>query len=984
MERFKRTLYIGIGGAGIDTLRILKEKLVTSVKNYAEFETGEYAKKADETTLPRQIKFLCIDTNSTSLTNLKEFNDDEKICVSVKDPLGRYTKEKGSTTFEFIPSINAKHISALDRGAGQIRSNGHIAIIESQFLGSFTKKLRAIANDMREVTIPGESLLQDTKIEVHVVFSLCGGTGSGMFLPISLLVREAIKNCEITGYMYSSTFFDHLVEDTAQDMVVQNAYAALAELDYCMHFGYENHKPIIFSFGPTKNDKVVFKKRPFEEVMFVDKQTYVGSNGSMEYTYLSKEDAEELTAEMLLLSATDVMTAHIGVMDNVRKKVAQGQFNVRDKFGWMMGFGLSELYFDSKKTLNKLSISKTIEYLRRYSDIDSEFNKEVVALQWLDDLKLNETGGDADGNMFINDIHDFMDKLNAKAKFDALSEIPRLQEFYEKLKEDDAERKQKVYDNRLANLKDKIGKAIKRPLAFEDLVDLLDAFKFLLGECKKQLQKEVNEHESEKPKSLGKEPNRYVYNTIFGLFKTKTKLSEKEYEEICEEFRGDSFPIIKEYARLQCEIDRKQNAIKFYDQLINYVGSQIERLNDWSKKIKKVLAVGIQEQNKYIQLGEQEQTKTDKKEKVGKNRINVNSSVEYLSITNPIDEGKLSLYLDDDKVTEKNIYDILLEDVRNAILKGNEEKNLLYDVIESYDRTKNYSVLDNLLKNSAPLMSMDFHGESLLIDEFNYIVGKESVAVKLQEILQKLYPKKFTVIPVSSMPDNVILYRIVGAVPPYFVSGIAGSTDPLSMEHVYEVSKMRDLTYTPFSHTTLQEELENKFAVLKPLDAVGDEIVLDTWINFILLGYIQRSESNPKRYWIESESSGKRLNDDLENRKKILILGEDRVSAFETFRRYCANLLDDYENIYKTDKKVRRFAVNSEKVAVEDVPVNYYLDSNNCLMTKAERDELHKGDGEFELMDKEISYIIKRLDELNSQRESARLDDEIVNQNKNR
>ena len=108
------------------------------------------------------------------------------------------------------------------------------------------------------------------------------------------------------------------------------------------------------------------------------------------------------------------------------------------------------------------------------------------------------------------------------------------------------------------------------------------------------------------------------------------------------------------------------------------------------------------------------------------------------------------------------------------------------------------------------------------------------------------------------------------------------------------------------------------------------------------------------------------------------------MSAFETFRRYCANLLDDYENIYKTDKKVRRFAVNSEKVAVEDVPVNYYLDSNNCLMTKAERDELHKGDGEFELMDKEISYIIKRLDELNSQRESARLDDEIVNQNKNR
>ena len=110
--RFKRTLFVGLGGAGAKTLRRLKQDIKDAC--------GE---------LPKQVKFLLVDTNATDLANYRDFDNNEKICIAVREPYQRYQHDISLATHEFIPKQNVHSLLALERGAGQIRSNGHFAVI---------------------------------------------------------------------------------------------------------------------------------------------------------------------------------------------------------------------------------------------------------------------------------------------------------------------------------------------------------------------------------------------------------------------------------------------------------------------------------------------------------------------------------------------------------------------------------------------------------------------------------------------------------------------------------------------------------------------------------------------------------------------------------------------------------------------------------------------------------------------------------------
>lgn len=974
MTRYKRTIYIGIGGAGINTLKFVKAKLTQAVKN----ESGKNE-------LPKQIQFLCVDTNTTDLANLTEFTDDEKICVSVRDPYGRYDRERTSSTFEFIPEKNTQHILALDRGAGQVRSNGHFAIIESEFHNTLTRKLRTIANNIREVTIPGETMLVDTKIEVHMVFSLCGGTGSGMFLPFSALVREAIKNSEITGYMYSPTFFEHVVEDSARNMVVQNAYAAIAELDYCMHFGSDCHIPLTYSFGPTRNDKITLKNRPFNEVMLIDKQTFAGVNGEMEYTYLKVEEAQELTAELLLLSATDALTAHIGVMDNVRQKVAQGQFNVRDKFGWVMGFGLSELYIKGGDILEKSAIEKVIQYFSGYNKKSDDFNPEPIAYQWLKDLRLNETGDAEDSNALVDDIF----KLDSKLRdfnLDELSKNPSKDEWYKMLVKgiDDS-----IYENRKQELKDKISDNLEN-YSFSELNEILNELSKLLTKSRVQLESEMLGHKNNADKieeiDYSNRPQREIIRTNFLGIKRKAIDEDFGTKNII--FTKQQEDAIYDYAAYQLDYDRKKTASKILQDLKGYVDRESNNFLTRSEKVTSFVAYCNDKLKPYINNNDGSNAPK------ARNRIDVTSSINGFVVDNPFKADIIIAKIDENTCSNSTIFEyakgLILDAMRGR--SENSGKSQLSSIIDGLRIDS--SELKELLKNSAPLLSMDFHGESLSVDEFIYVVGESTVANSLKEKLEKMYPKRIEVIPLESMPYSVMVYRIVGAVPPYFVNGIADSTDPLSMEHTYEVMKTKNMTYTPYSHTMLQKMLENRYAVLKPYNELEDGKVMDAWINFILLGLIQRSNSG--RYWIQSDSCGERLSDKLETPEKILMLGDDRSSSFEMFRRHCSDLLEEYSTRYSDAlEKITRESQKDNKQAIivdgkPNITSDYFFSKDEniaedqrgrSLTSRYERDKLRPGDVDFSQFEKEIAHINRRAQEYETQAKAKSLDDEILIQN---
>ena len=129
--RYKRTLFVGLGGAGAKTLRSLKRKIIRA--------KGE---------VPPQVKFLLIDTNATELANLRDFDSSEKVCIAVREPYQRYMHDRDTDTHTFIPPVNSHSLLALERGAGQIRSNGHFAVIENQYSKKLSRVFRACADNV--------------------------------------------------------------------------------------------------------------------------------------------------------------------------------------------------------------------------------------------------------------------------------------------------------------------------------------------------------------------------------------------------------------------------------------------------------------------------------------------------------------------------------------------------------------------------------------------------------------------------------------------------------------------------------------------------------------------------------------------------------------------------------------------------------------------------------------------------------------------
>ena len=354
--RFKRTLFVGLGGAGAKTLRRLKQDIKDAC--------GE---------LPKQVKFLLVDTNATDLANYRDFDNNEKICIAVREPYQRYQHDISLATHEFIPKQNVHSLLALERGAGQIRSNGHFAVIESQYSNKLSRVFRHTAEELENIDIKGETLERDPKIEVRVVFSLAGGTGSGTFLPISVIIRSAIKHCEISAYVYTATHFERFVEKSAKYSVMQNAYASIAELDYMMHFGMKDgiHEPIKFNFGPEDNQHITQSNRPFEEVFYIDKITGLPTSDTVEFAYNELDRVQQNTADALFLASTNIISAHTGTVDNVRQKVMEGQFDVNDKFAWVSGFGLAELYLDPQsEDAPKVINAGKMSILARSGDCD--------------------------------------------------------------------------------------------------------------------------------------------------------------------------------------------------------------------------------------------------------------------------------------------------------------------------------------------------------------------------------------------------------------------------------------------------------------------------------------------------------------------------------------------------------------------------------------------------------------------------------------
>lgn len=947
--RYKRTLFVGLGGAGAKTLRIVKEQI----------------KNANGGNVPGQVKFLLIDTNATDLANYRDFDCSEKVCIAVREPYQRYMhdKEVDAKTHKYVPKQNVHSLLALERGAGQIRSNGHFAVIENQYSNKLLQVFRYVCEELEDIDIKGETLERDPKIEVRLVFSLAGGTGSGTFLPISILLRSAIKHCELTAYMYSATHYERIVEKSAKYSVMQNAYASLCELDYMMHFGLNNRNqdPIQFNFGPEENQWITQCSRPFEEVYYIDKITSLPTPDTVEFAYNEIDRMQKNTADALFLAATNIISPHTGTIDNVRQKVMEGQFDVNDKFAWISGLGMAELYLCPQGiTASKVVAAGNIALLARTGDCEIDTTTQNSIVSSFMDKKWDESKGDNDGDPILTNFLT-KDEIERTCR-DLLLKIRQDSEPYDsqgvdldRILQDNAKPQAKniiatlvnSFSNDLDDLvvkllnEDSYGtQQIRRDqekdfgISLVTLKTILQGIKGKLESSKDTLSGEREEH-YKKEKEASHDVDIYIIEydkkhnannqpqdkkNIWGSWFSKRKQQNTQplpldyYIELAKEkAKPLTYRILEERCR---------RAIEVLIACIEYTDSVINKVDLWYKLLNAAYKFGIKQEIKIDNTNDSTEKKENRVEvqllDVDKFRLSY-EDIRHIAENrnkNSTDEGQSIFETICKMISAKtgNLQHYLSEGVKQK-KKTDEDKKSQFNKDQ---RTPFQKTIDRLIDLSTPTMQVDGHGfgDRVKADQFWYVMtdcGEDDTAESREQrkelksdsvggllkkaIEQNTLDERVNLVHVSGWKNKALLYRVIAAVPPYFVEGVCRSDcGGITLEGCYEELKKTKRTYTPFSHEELRKKLENRICVLKPHDSMAEGDTMEHWLNFNLLEYIhfESKKGTAGQYSILSKRLGEVLTDNLTDQNSILILGQTRQEAFETFSRYCKALVEEY------------------------------------------------------------------------------------------
>jgi hypothetical protein len=226
---FHPTVIIGLGGTGKEVLLRLRRK---------------FFEKYDKPGLP-VLAYLWIDTDLRDIAldgqridyiaDEIRFQPTEMVDGQVSpEAFMTYFRNRNAypNIFKWMDPAMEAHGSVVE-GAKAFRPLGRLGFFHAfggengieQKLLSHSKNIQtqSAQNEMQEI-----ARIDTTKVNVYIVTSIAGGTGSGMFLDMAFLAKNMINNANVCGFIVLPSLF---TVDPG-DRRYANGYAALKELEF--------------------------------------------------------------------------------------------------------------------------------------------------------------------------------------------------------------------------------------------------------------------------------------------------------------------------------------------------------------------------------------------------------------------------------------------------------------------------------------------------------------------------------------------------------------------------------------------------------------------------------------------------------------------------------------------------------------------------------------------------------------------------------
>ncbi len=277
-DRPQRSLIIGLGGTGAETLAFNKRRVIEK------YDTME--------NVP-MVRYQYIDTDISWWQEQRSrvekkvgLSEQEVIDIQIQgvDELYQGIRQGGYPHYAWFDLQKQQSIKSVGPGAGTMRQMARLAFWcnYSRIREKIEKQLRALSIDSVATYMRVNHNLQlKDGVSVYIVAGLAGGTGSGVWMDTAYLVRKILKDMgiagenQIVGFGVLPQAFRHLEGTNA----MANGYAVLKELNY-YSYNYAPHNQLAQVFGEPLWDadylgdevnRVTFRgQQPFEFCYLVD------------------------------------------------------------------------------------------------------------------------------------------------------------------------------------------------------------------------------------------------------------------------------------------------------------------------------------------------------------------------------------------------------------------------------------------------------------------------------------------------------------------------------------------------------------------------------------------------------------------------------------------------------------------------------------------------------------------------------------------
>lgn len=214
------TLFIGVGGTGC--------KIVKKVAEMC--RPGE----------TENINFVCLDTNVNDLSSVaKSKASIYHVQTSNTQTVGNYLDYDQDALKNWFPKNAVLYDKTVSEGAGQVRAISRLALNSTIKTGKIQPLYNAVDDLFRK---SGKEMKQ--AMRCVLVSTASGGTGSGILLPLAMLVRDYVKNkypntsLIVRSLVMLPETLDSVIDSNVEkESQRRNAYATIKEINAFMMKG---------------------------------------------------------------------------------------------------------------------------------------------------------------------------------------------------------------------------------------------------------------------------------------------------------------------------------------------------------------------------------------------------------------------------------------------------------------------------------------------------------------------------------------------------------------------------------------------------------------------------------------------------------------------------------------------------------------------------------------------------------------------------